>query len=603
MNDPDHRQAQGMHLRLSTRKLSLVLLASAVSIALVMTIANHVMLRQIHEEAVRQATRQQESSMLAFWELVGRRGRTFRIEDGKMRLGDYYILNDNNEIPDKIFSITGSRATVFLGDTRIATNIIRPDGSRAIGTKLTGPAYRAIFREGNRYRGEADILGVPYFTAYDPIRDTEGKIIGALFVGVRQSEYLARYDRINLNMRAINGTLAAVFVLLAVLLILDRRRSENLVKKQLRFQQLLLDTIPSPIFSKDAQGRYNLCNKAFQSYVGLRVEELMGRTVFELWPTELAQNYHAMDQEIIKTSGTQVYEAQVKFADRTLRDVIFHKASYRDEDGTPGGLVGVVLDITERKAAQLEASKLEAQMHHSRMVESLMVQLNHDLNTPLTPLFALLPMIRRQVTDPGLERMLEICQHCSNQIKGLAEKSLDLVQLSSSRPALTPVRLAQAAGLAVGEIEAALATRGVSCQSDIDEELQVLGAAGQLALLFRNLLGNAARYAKTGIVLSASRSDGMILVAVQDDGVGLDQAHLSLVFNEFFKADAARHDLNTPGLGLAICKRIVTNHHGRIWAQSPGKGRGTTIFLTLQDADVTPGCQQESTENWGSYEI
>ena len=591
-----------MRLNIPTRKIPVVLLTSAVGIALVMMVANHVMLRQIHEEAVRQANRQQESSMLAFWEQIGRRGRTFRIEDGNLRIGDYYILNDNNEIPDRIFSITGSRATVFLGDTRIATNIIRPDGSRAIGTKLAGPAYQAIFREGTRYRGEAEILGVPYFTAYDPIRDSEGKIIGALFVGVRQSEYLARYDRINLNIRAINGTLAAVFVMLAVLLILDRRRSENLVNKQLAFQQLLLDTIPSPIFSKDAQGRYNLCNKALQSYVGLGREELIGKTVFELWPGELAQKYHAMDQEIMETFGTQIYEAQVKYADGTLHDVIFHKASFRDEEGSPGGLVGVILDITERKAAEQESSRLEAEMHHSRMVESMMIQLSHDLNTPLTPLFALLPMIRKQVTDPGLERMLEICQQCSNQIKGLAEKSLDLARLSSARPALIPVRLAQAARHALREVGASLSLRGVSCRIDIDEELQVLGSAEQLALLFRNLLSNAARYAAANgtVALGASKRDGMVQVSVQDDGVGLDEAHLSLVFKEFFKADAARHDLNTQGLGLAICKRIVANHHGRIWAESPGKGHGTTIFFTLEQAEGTPGRQEETPAITGS---
>ena len=589
-------------MKISTKKISAVLLISAVGIAVVMTIASHVILRQIHEEAVRHANRQQESSMMIFRELIGRRGHTFRIENGNLTIGDYYILNDNNEIPDKIFSITGSRATVFQGDTRIATSIIRPDGSRAIGTKLTGPAYQAIFRQGTRYRGEADILGVPYFTAYDPIRDTEGRIIGALFVGVMKSEYLARYDRINLKIRAINGSLAAVFVMLAILLILDRRRSENLLKKQLGFQQLLLDTIPSPIFSKDTEGRYNLCNKAFQSYVGHDREELMGRTVFELWPRELARQYHEMDRKIMETPGIQVYESQVKYADGTLRDVIFHKAAVWNEKGVPSGLVGVVLDITERKAAQMESSKLEAERHHSRMVESMMLQLNHDLNTPLTPLFALLPMIRRQVTDPGLERMLEICQQCSDQIKGLAEKSLDLVRLSSARPALIPVKLAHAARHALGEVGEALALRGVSCRIDMDQELQVLASADQLTLLFKNLLSNAARYAAANgrVLLGADKKDGMIRVSVQDDGVGLDQEHLSLVFNEFFKADAARHDLNTQGLGLAICKRIVANHHGRIWAESPGKGCGTTIFFTLEQAGGTVGVTGENTAIAGS---
>ncbi|QXE93142.1 cache domain-containing protein [Geomonas subterranea] len=570
-----------------------------------MMVANHLMLDQISQEAVRQANRQQESSMMAFWEQMNRRGRNFHIENGKMILGDYYVLNDDNEIPDKIFCITGSRATIFMGDTRIATNVLRKDGSRAIGTRLTGPAYDAIFKEGIRYRGEADILGAPYFTAYDPIRDMNGKVIGALFVGVKQSEYLARYDRINLKIGLINWALAAVFVLCAVILGLDRKRSESEIKKQLHFQQLLLDTIPSPIFSKDARGRYNLCNKAFQTYVGLSREQLLGRSVFDLWDRELAQKYHDMDQEIMQTPGTQIYESQVRYADGSVRDVIFHKAAVRDEDGVPGGLVGVILDITERKTVERESRRIEAQKHHSRMIESLMIQLNHDLNTPLTPLFALMPLIRSKVTDPGVERMLEICQQCINQIQGLAGKALDLVRISASQPRLIPVSLYAAADSALTDMSASLAQRSVICCNAIDPELQVLGSAEQLTLLFRNLLSNAARYAAQNgkVVVSAVRKGEEVEVSVQDDGIGLNQEQLARVFDEFYKADAARHDLNTQGLGLAICRRIVANHGGKLWATSAGADSGTTMFFTLKQAghQEPPAAADETVE--ASYQI
>ncbi|WP_224962980.1 cache domain-containing protein [Geomonas subterranea] len=592
-------------LKAARDKISILLLVSAVTVALVMMVANHLMLDQISQEAVRQANRQQESSMMAFWEQMNRRGRNFHIENGKMILGDYYVLNDDNEIPDKIFCITGSRATIFMGDTRIATNVLRKDGSRAIGTRLTGPAYDAIFKEGIRYRGEADILGAPYFTAYDPIRDMNGKVIGALFVGVKQSEYLARYDRINLKIGLINWALAAVFVLCAVILGLDRKRSESEIKKQLHFQQLLLDTIPSPIFSKDAQGRYNLCNKAFQTYVGLSREQLLGHSVFDLWDRELAQKYHDMDQEIMQTPGTQIYESQVRYADGSVRDVIFHKAAVRDEDGVPGGLVGVILDITERKTVERESRRIEAQKHHSRMIESLMIQLNHDLNTPLTPLFALMPLIRSKVTDPGVERMLEICQQCINQIQGLAGKALDLVRISASQPRLIPVSLYAAADSALTDMSASLAQRSVICCNAIDPELQVLGSAEQLTLLFRNLLSNAARYAAQNgkVVVSAVRKGEEVEVSVQDDGIGLNQEQLARVFDEFYKADAARHDLNTQGLGLAICRRIVANHGGKLWATSAGADSGTTMFFTLKQAghQEPPDAAEETFE--ASYQI
>jgi len=585
-------------VRIGTRKISSVMLISAITVAFIMMVANHLVLRQIRDEAVRQASRQQESSMLTFWELMNRRGRNFRIEDGKLLVGEY-VINGDNELPDKVYSLTGSRATVFQGDTRVATNVLRPDGSRAIGTKLVGPAYQAIYREGTHYRGEAEILGIPYFTAYDPIRNARGEIIGVLFVGVKQSEYLARYDRINVKIRAINGTLAAVFVVFAFLLISERKRSEDAIQKQLNFLQVLYDTAPIPIFSRDAAGRYNGCNKTFQSFVGLSREQVIGRTAHDVWPREFADLIHDRDLELLRQEGTQLYESHVRHADGTRRDVVFTRAALRDQKGLPEGLVGVILDITERKAAELERNKLEAQRHHSRMMESLMAQLSHDLKTPLTPLFALVPMIRRRVTDSQLDRMLEICQECVNQIEGLATKSLDLVRLSSEseRPKLVPVALAKVAEYAVAEVAAPLAQRGVSCLNRIDAELQVLGAADQLLLLFKNLLSNAARYAaKNGTVrIEARLADGTVQVSVQDDGIGIDRQHISLIFSEFFKADPARQDLSTQGLGLAICQRIVTNHGERIWAESPGKHGGTTILFTLRP--WLQGAAQTSLQN------
>lgn len=592
-------------LKTKSNRHALVLLLSAVTVALIMMVADNLMLQQIRAEAVRQATRQQESSMMMFWDFMDRKGRHFRVEDGKLFLGDYYVINGNNEMPDRVLAITGSRATVFMHDSRVATNVVRPDGSRAIGTRLTGPAYDAVFRKGISYRGEADILGIPYFTAYDPIRNAGGEVIGALFVGVKQSEYLARYNQINLRIKAINGALAAIFVLFATLLILNRKRSEEAAREQLAFQQLLLDTVPSPIFSKDREGRYNGCNKAFEAYVGLRKEEMLGKTVHELWATDLAAKYHEMDLKAMETFGIQSYESAVQYADGSRHDVIFHKAPFRDMKGAPGGLVGVLLDITERKAAEAERNKLEAEKHHSRMMEALMVQLNHDLRTPLTPLFALFPMIRKKAQDPQLERMLEICQQCIDQVQGLVGKSLDLIRLSSSagNQEVAPVGLATAAECGIGAVASALSKRGVSCTNDIDPSLRVLACTDQLTLLFQNLLSNAARYAAPdgAIRIAAEVREDLVQVSVQDDGEGLDPQHLPMVFYEFYKADSARHDLNTQGLGLAICKRIVANHGGRIWAESPGKGQGCTMFFTVKlapqerdscrDGDTDPGSQ------------
>ena len=76
----------------------------------------------------------------------------------------------------------------------------------------------------------------------------------------------------------------------------------------------------------------------------------------------------------------------------------------------------------------------------------------------------------------------------------------------------------------------------------------------------------------------------MVTVSVADTGIGMTQEEIDRIFDEFYKADSARHDIQSTGLGMSICKRIVEKHGGSIWVESPGPGKGTTVFFTLPAA-------------------
>ncbi len=114
----------------------------------------------------------------------------------------------------------------------------------------------------------------------------------------------------------------------------------------------LLQSIPVPVFYKDIQGHYVGCNKAFESFFGKTQEELIGKSVFDTNPVELARVYHEKDAELFEQPGRQVYESQVYNTQGELRDVVFHKASLIDSSGSVTGLVGVIMDITERRRAE-----------------------------------------------------------------------------------------------------------------------------------------------------------------------------------------------------------------------------------------------------------
>jgi len=129
----------------------------------------------------------------------------------------------------------------------------------------------------------------------------------------------------------------------------ERCTAERAVADQLRFIGQLVDTMPSPVFFKDENGCYMGCNTAFEQYIGIERQNLIGRSVYDISPKDLADKYFAADQALFDQRGTQTYEAAVSYADGSRHDVVFYKATFNKADGGLGGLVGVILDISERK--------------------------------------------------------------------------------------------------------------------------------------------------------------------------------------------------------------------------------------------------------------
>jgi PAS domain S-box-containing protein len=151
--------------------------------------------------------------------------------------------------------------------------------------------------------------------------------------------------------------------------ITERKQAEEALEEQLNFLQTLIDTIPNPIFYKDVSGKYSGCNLAFEKYIGLSKQDIIGKTVFDMAPFELATKYNEKDQALFRQPGEQVYESAVRFADGSLHQVIFNKATFFKTDGTVGGLVGVMLDITERK--RNEEQLLQAQEEWERTFNTI----------------------------------------------------------------------------------------------------------------------------------------------------------------------------------------------------------------------------------------
>jgi PAS domain S-box-containing protein len=128
-----------------------------------------------------------------------------------------------------------------------------------------------------------------------------------------------------------------------------RMESEEIQHSQLLFLQQLIDAIPTPVFYKDLQGIYLGCNRAFENFMGMTKEQVMGKTVYDLAPRDKADIYQDADMKLFENSGVQIYETSVTHTDGSARDVIFNKATYVGKDDKIAGIVGIMMDITDRK--------------------------------------------------------------------------------------------------------------------------------------------------------------------------------------------------------------------------------------------------------------
>jgi len=135
----------------------------------------------------------------------------------------------------------------------------------------------------------------------------------------------------------------------------------------MQFLEQLIDTIPNPIFFKQVNGVYQGCNRAFCEYTGLDKEDILGKTARQIYPEDLADIYEENDQQVFNSPDIRMYETSFLNAKKERRDVIIYKNPFTHFDGSVAGLLGVIVDITERK--QAEDALKESEDRFRRLVE------------------------------------------------------------------------------------------------------------------------------------------------------------------------------------------------------------------------------------------
>ncbi|BAZ66689.1 MAG: PAS domain S-box protein [Pelatocladus maniniholoensis HA4357-MV3] len=354
--------------------------------------------------------------------------------------------------------------------------------------------------------------------------------------------------------------------------ITKRKQAEAALQEQLDFLQVLIDTIPTPVFYKNAEGFYLGCNKAFEEVLGLKKEQIIGKTESDLSPKELAEKYQQADTNLFVQRGVQSYEDSVMYKDGKKHNVIFYKATFCKADGSLGGLVGVILDISDRKRTE---EALRVFVH----------AVSHDLRNPvLGTLMVLNNLLARPSSIPVprsiLERMQQSSERQLNLINSLMEAHMSEVQgIVLQRQS---VRLHKIVEDAIADLQPMLAENQVTLTDLVKDQLPLVsGDPTQLWRVFSNLIVNAVKHNPPGlsITINAIAQEDKIYCTVTDNGVGLSQKQSERLFDLYFRSSNNRNSLSL-GLGLYLCKRIINAHNGEIGVDST-PNTGATFWFTL----------------------
>jgi PAS domain S-box-containing protein len=384
--------------------------------------------------------------------------------------------------------------------------------------------------------------------------------------------------------------------------ITQRKRAEEALQEQFTFLQVLIDTIPAPVFYQNAKGLYVGCNQAFETSLGLSKTQIIGKTVFEIAPQDLAKQYHQADIALFEKRGVQTYEGSVLYADGKKHDVIFYKAIFAKGDGI-GGLVGVILDISERKRTE-EALRVffHAVSHDLRnpVLGTLMVLRNlikeggggkgdrgekGETNNILVPSTSppTFPSSPSPIPVPRsiLERMVQSSERQLNLINSLMEAHVSDVQGIALQ--LEPLHLYAIVEDAIADLKPMLTENQATLINLVKPALpRVKGDSIQLWRVFSNLIANAVKHNPPGLditVTATSEDENKIYCTVTDNGVGMTKQQCASLFDLYFRGGNVRNSLSL-GLGLYLCKQIIKAHGGEIGVES-SPNAGSTFWFTL----------------------
>jgi len=458
------------------------------------------------------------------------------INDQGQLLGVLYagiLLNQNYDIVDRVKDIVfkGEKykekeigaVTIFQNDLRVSTNVTDEQGRRAIGTRVSQEVYDAVIGQGKSWVGPALVVNHWYITAYEPIKDISGRIIGMLFVGMLEKPYIDLRDRVMLTFTGIAG-LCVVF-LLVILFFITSSITNPLRRMVLATQRI-------------AHGDLNY-------HVEFDFRDEVGQLAKSF--NQMTENLKVANENLIQWGKT--LEKRVEERTRELREMQTHL-------------------IQSEKLASL--GKMAAGVAH-------------EINNPLTSILINTHLMLEKLEKKhdfyeNLSLIADETSRCTHIVKGLLEFS------RQNPPQKVFTNINELIERTTQLLENQASFQNIRIIKELDDDLPAIKLdKNKVQQVFWNLMLNACDAMPSGgqlLITDRLSADGKYIeVRFIDNGIGIPKENLNKLFDPFFTTKGSG-----TGLGLAVSYGIIEQHDGRIEVKSE-VGQGTVFTLSFPVED------------------
>lgn len=477
------------------------------------------------------------------------------------QISGYTLLNDINDRPVFIMRIDLPRDTYQLGQAAVSYYILAILGLGAIVAVLVV----LIVQKQILSRFAILIRGISNITA---IGDASTQIV------------LDGRDELNVVADTINGMLGAL-----------RESASEIRASEERYRDLFENTTDI-ILSVDPDGRFLYVNDAWHKALGYNGDDIEKLTLWDIVNPDSLAKLKQLFQSVL--SGEPVNNIESVFITRTGRSLdVEGNAGAQIRNGKVVAVRGIFHDVSERKMAVERLVLLYENERHLRqqLEEEIKKRIEfsralvHELKTPITPIIAAAELLLEEVKGEQLTRLAQSIERGAFNLNQRIDELLDLArgEINALQLDMDSVDMNLLLKNISEEIAPLVLQFGQSLDTDIAPSLpEIVADKARLRQVVMNLLNNACKYTPKGgkITLKARQENDNLIVEITDTGLGISREDQVNLFEPYYRRIGDRERLSGLGLGLALSKRLVEMHGGRIWVNSR-QGEGSTFGFSI----------------------